>query len=196
MTEMSGMGDFSWRRRWQTGSEYFLLGGMLLLTAAATSVLTLLVMLIVSHPAHAASVDVTVKGVITAKPKCEINGGKGIDVLFGELNIADIDGVNYGKRKIPYQVVCDGDTSGMNGLMKVKLQGISPNFGDGLLRTDNNDLAIKLLQQSNQQLKLNEWLNFYYPYIPELQAVPIKRNGATLRGGDFSGAATLLVEVQ
>lgn len=84
----------------------------------------------------------------------------------------------------------------MNGFMKIKLQGTSPNFGDGLLRTDKDDLAIKLLFQNTQPLKLNEWLNFYYSNQPELHAVPIKRSGATLRGGDFSGSATLLVEVQ
>lgn len=188
--------DNLWRLRLQTGAEYLRLGCGLAATAAATSVLTLLAVLLIGQPARAATVDVTVKGVVIAKSKCEINGGKDIDVSFGDLNTADIDGVNYGKRKIPYQVVCSGDTSGINGLMKVKLQGFSPNFGDGLLRTDNNDLAIKLLFQNTQQLKLNEWLNFYYPMLPELHAVPVKRSGATLHGGDFSGSATLLVEVQ
>ncbi|WP_129543557.1 fimbrial protein [Serratia sp. 1D1416] len=195
MTEVKAMG-YLWRRRLQTGAEYLRLGCTLAATAAAASALTLLAVLFIGQPARAATVDITVKGVVIAKPKCEINGGKDIEVSFGDLNIADIDGVNYGKRKIPYQVVCNGDTSGMNGFMKVKLQGNGPDFGDGLLRTDNNNLAIKLLFQNTQQLKLNEWLNFYYPILPELHAVPIKRSGATLRGGDFSGSATLLVEVQ
>ncbi|WP_261154408.1 fimbrial protein [Serratia ficaria] len=184
MTEVKAMG-YLWRRRLQTGAEYLRLGCTLAATAAAASALTLLAVLFIGQPARAATVDITVKGVVIAQPKCEINGGKDIEVSFGELNIADIDGVNYGKRKIPYQVVCNGDTSGVNGFMKVKLQGNGPDFGDGLLRTDNNDLAIKLLFQNTQQLKLNEWLNFYYPILPELHAVPIKRSGATLRGGTF-----------
>ena len=62
---------------------------------------------------------------------------------FGELNIADIDGVNYGKKKIPYSVSCSGDTSGSNGYMKVSLQGNIASFGVGLLRTrEKEDLAI------------------------------------------------------
>ncbi|HCD1613295.1 fimbrial protein [Serratia marcescens] len=195
MTEVDAM-ETLWRARLQTGAEYLRLGCGLAATATAASALTLLAVLLIGQPAQAATVGVTVKGVVIAKPKCEINGGNDIDVPFGELKIADIDGVNYGKKKIPYRVVCHGDTSGMNGFMKIKLQGTSPNFGDGLLRTDKDNLAIKLLFQNTQPLKLNEWLNFYYPNQPELHAVPIKSSGATLRGGDFSGSATLLVEVQ
>lgn len=189
--------DDSWRRGLKAGGEYLGLSCALAVTAAAASAVTLLAVLSLGQLAQAASVHVTVKGVIMAKPKCEINDGKDIDVSFGELTIADIDGVNYGKRKIPYNVTCSGDTSGTNGLMKVTLQGNSPNFGDGLLRTrEKEDLAIKLLLQNGQQLKLNEWQNFYYPNYPELYAVPVKRNGATLSGGDFSSTATLLVDVQ
>lgn len=178
------------------GGEYFLLGYALAASTAAASALTLLAVLSFGQLAQAATVNVTVKGVVIAKPKCEINGGKDIDVPFYELNVADIDGVNYGKRKVPYDVSCSGDTSGMNGYMKVALQGYEPNFGTGLLRTDNNDLAIKLLFQNGQQVKLNEWQNFYYPNYPELYAVPVKRSGVTLRGGDFFGSAILLVDVQ
>ncbi|MCC4106634.1 fimbrial protein [Serratia ureilytica] len=191
------MGD-SWRRRLAIGGEYLRLGSALAATATAASAATLLAVLSLGQPAQAASVNVTVKGEVIAKPKCEINGGRDISVPFGELNIVDIDGVNYGKRKVPYDVSCSGDTSGMNGLMKVTLQGYNPypNFGAGLLSTNNNDLAIKLLFQNGQQLKLNEWQNFYYPNYPEIYAVPIKRSGATLRGGDFFSSAILLVEVQ
>lgn len=184
-----------WRRTQQSGGEYLRLCCALFTTMAGTSALTLLAVFFFSQMTWAATVVVTVKGVVIAKPKCEINGGKDIDVSFGELNTSDIDGLNYGKRKIPYQVICSGDTSGSNGLLKVKLQGLNPDFGDGLLLTDNKDLAIKLFQ-NGQQLKLNSWLNFNYPNVPDLYTVPIKRSGATLRGGDFSGSATLLVEVQ
>lgn len=189
------MGD-QWRDIRQSGVEYARLCCVLMATMIATSALTLFAVLFISQTVWAATVNVTVQGVVIAKPKCEINGGKDIGVFFGELNTKDIDGVNYGKRQIPYQVICNGDTSGSNGFMKVTLQGGAPGFGEGLLRTDNNDLAIKLLLRNNQQLKLNEWLNFTYPDMPELYAVPIKRSGTTLRGGDFSGSATLLVEVQ
>lgn len=177
------MGDIG-RRTLAIGGEYLLLSCALAASTAAASALTLLAVLSFGQLAQAATVNVTVKGEVLAKPKCEINDGNDISVPFGELNITDIDGVNYGKKKIPYSVSCSGDTSGMNGLMKVTLQGESPNFGTGLLRTrEKEDLAIKLLLGNGQQLKLNEWLNFFYPYYPELYAVPVKRSGATLRGG-------------
>jgi type 1 fimbria pilin len=196
MTEVDSMGDTG-RRTLAIGGEYLLLGCALAASTAAASALTLLAVLSFGQLAQAATVNVTVKGEVFGKPKCEINGGNDIDVPFGELNIADIDGVKYGKKRIPYSVKCSGDTSGMNGLMKVTLQGDSPNFGTGLLRTrEKEDLAIKLLLENGQQLKLNEWHNFFYPDYPLLYAVPVKRSGAMLRGGDFSSSATLLVEVQ
>lgn len=90
-----------WRARLQTGAEYLRLGCGLAATATAASALTLLAVLLIGQPAQAATVGVTVKGVVIAKPKCEINGGNDIDVPFGELKIADIDGVNYGKKRSP-----------------------------------------------------------------------------------------------
>jgi type 1 fimbria pilin len=196
MTEVDGMGDTG-RRTLAIGGEYLLLGCVLAASTAAASALTLLAVLSFGQLAQAATVNVTVKGEVLAKPKCEINGGNDIDVPFGELNIADIDGVNYGKKKIPYSVSCSGDTSGSNGNMKVSLQGENSNFGVGLLRTrEKDDLAIKLLFENGQQLKLNEWHNFFYPNYPLLYAIPVKRGGARLSGGDFSSSATLLVEVQ
>ncbi|MFK3842504.1 fimbrial protein [Serratia sp. NPDC087055] len=181
---------------WQKAKEGILICCALAATMATTSALTLLAVLLISQAGWAATVTVTVKGVIVAKPKCEINGGQDINVPFGELTTIKIDGERYGKRPIPYGVSCSGNTSGSAGLLKISLQGLAPDFGDGLLRTNNNDLAIKLVQENGQQLRLNSWLNFTYPIAPALYAVPVKRSGATLRGGDFSSAATLLVEVQ
>lgn len=144
----------------------------------------------------AVTVDVTVKGVVIAKPKCTINSGQDIKVSFGDLNISDINGVNYGKRQIPYNVICSSNTSGANGLMKVKLQGVSANFGDGLLSTDISGLAIKILDGNSQQIMINEWLNFTYPDVPELYAVTIKNSQEILHGGDFSSSASLLIDIQ
>lgn len=179
------MGDIG-RRTLAIGGEYLLLSCALAASTAAASALTLLAVLSFGQLAQAATVNVTVKGEVLAKPKCEINDGNDISVPFGELNITDIDGVNYGKKKIPYSVSCSGDTSGMNGLMKVTLQGESPNFGTGLLRTrEKEDLAIKLLLGNGQQLKLNEWLNFFTPIT--LSSMPYRSNAAAPRcaGGLF-----------
>jgi hypothetical protein len=45
-------------------------------------------------------------------------------------------------------------------------------------------------------LAVNEWIDFTYPKTPTLQAVPVKRAGAVLSGGDFSAMATLMVDYQ
>jgi type 1 fimbria pilin len=165
-------------------------------TAVIAVSLTLLTVFLFSSQGWAATVNITVKGVITAKPKCDINAGKDINVSFGDnLLTTKIDGVNYRKR-IPYFVSCTGDISGTNALLKVSLQGVEPGFGKGLLRTNNANLGIKLLQENGEQVMLNTWLNFTYPNTPLLYAVPVKRDGNTLQGGIFSGAATLIVDVQ
>lgn len=160
------------------------------------SLILAFIVLLIIQPSKAVTVDVTVKGLVIAKPICVINANQDINVSFGELKIVDIDGINYGKKEIPYTVTCSGNTEGVNGLMKAKLQGTSSNFDVGLLSTNTNDLAIKILNEDNQQLKINEWLNFNYPNIPKLYAVAVKNSGATLRGGDFSSSATLLVDIQ
>lgn len=181
---------------WRRARESLRLFCALAATMTAASALTVLAVLLLSQSGWAATAIVTVKGVVVAKPKCEVNGGQDIFVNFNELITTKIDGEKYGKRPIPYGVSCSGNTSGTAGLLKISLQGLAPDFGEGLLRTNNNDLAIKLVQENGQQLRLNAWLNFTYPYTPALYAVPVKRSGATLRGGDFSSVATLLVEVQ
>ncbi|MEB6083372.1 fimbrial protein [Serratia marcescens] len=195
MTEAKAMGKL-WRYMWRKVGVSLLLSFTLAATTTVTSALTLSVVLLASQVGWAATATVTVKGTVIAKPKCEINGGQDIFVSFNELITTKIDGDKYGKRPIPYEVSCSGNMSGNAGLLKVSLRGLSPDFGDGLLRTNNNDLAIKLLQENGQQLKLNAWINFTYPFTPALSAVPVKRSGATLKGGDFSSSATLLVEVQ
>lgn len=195
MTEAKAVGKL-WRCMWRKVGTSLLLSLSLAATMTVTSALTLSGVLLVSQVGWAATATVTVKGAVVAKPKCEINGGQDIFVSFNELITTKIDGEKYGKRLIPYEVSCSGNMSGNAGLLKVSLQGLSPDFGDGLLHTNNNDLAIKLLQENGQQLRLNAWMNFTYPLTPKLYAVPVKRSGATLRGGDFSSSATLLVEVQ
>ncbi|MNG70027.1 hypothetical protein D3C79_284030 [compost metagenome] len=181
---------------WRKAGESLRLFCALAATMTVTSALTLLAVLLMSQTGWAATAIVTVKGVVVAKPKCEVNGGQDIFVNFNELITTKIDGEKYGKRPIPYGVNCSGNTSGAAGLLKVSLQGVGPDFGDGLLRTSNNDLAIKLLQENGQQLRLNGWINFTYPIVPALYAVPVKRSGATLKGMGFSSSATLVVEVQ
>ncbi len=185
-----------WRSVWLNVGECVRLSCSLVITMALSSALSVLAVLLISQAGWAATAPVTVKGTVVAKLNCEINGGQDIFVNFNELITAKIDGEKYGKRPIPFGVSCSGNTSGSAGLLKLSLNGVLPDFGNSLLRTSNNDLAIKLLQENGQQLQLNTWLNFTYPEVPALYAVPVKRSGATLKGGDFSSSATLVLAVQ
>jgi len=100
-----------------------------------------------------------------------------------------IDG-SYKKQRVVYSVECkDAPTNAM----KIKIQGTGASFDSDVLRTNNNDLGVALLRNGNRQ-PINRWVNFSYPYMPTLEAVPVKQAGATLSGGAFSAGATMMVE--
>jgi type 1 fimbria pilin len=45
-------------------------------------------------------------------------------------------------------------------------------------------------------VSVNDWLNFNWPYTPELRAAPVMSHANVLTGGAFSASATLYVEYQ
>ena len=102
-----------------------------------------------------------------------------------------IDGVNY-RRAVPYTVSCVGLPS--NG-MTLKLQGIAASFNNTLLGTNNTNLGIRLYINGAPWF-LNNPVNFTYPILPAMEAVPVKRDASTLSAGAFSASATLVVALQ
>lgn len=145
----------------------------------------------ISQPV-AAQVSVSIRGVIMAAPSCTINGGSSLNVPFGNnLLTTRIDGANY-RRNVPYTVTCTGQT---NNDMTVKLQGTGATFDSSTLRTSNSDLGVKLYM-NNAVWHLNTTVNFIYPSLPRMEAVPVKRSASTLRGGPFTASATLVVVLQ
>jgi len=139
-----------------------------------------------------AATTVTVKVTVVAPPPCIINGDKAIDVDFGsELLTTKIDGTNYIKT-VDYTLECKDNTS---NAMKMQVQGSATTFDTSALQTNMKDLGVAL-KANGTALAINNWLNFTYPDKPVLQAVPVKRAGSTLSGGDFVAAATLMVAYQ
>ena len=140
--------------------------------------------------AQAASMMVKVTVTIVAPPPCVINDNNLIEVKFGnDVMTSRIDG-SYKKQRVVYSVECkDAPTNAM----KIKIQGTGASFDSDVLRTNNNDLGVALLRNGNRQ-PINRWVNFSYPYMPTLEAVPVKQAGATLSGGAFSAGATMMVE--
>lgn len=138
-----------------------------------------------------ANVPVTVS-VTVLSPPCIINGGRVIEVDFGnEIIISRIDGSNY-IQTVDYSVECKGNSS---NAMKLQVQGNAAVFEQGALQSSVADLGIAL-KANGASLAVNDWIDFTYPNVPQLQAVPIKRAGATLNGGEFTAAATLKVDYQ
>lgn len=139
-----------------------------------------------------AQVSVSIRGVILAPPPCVINAGSTLNVPFGDdLMTTRIDGVNY-RRGVPYTLTCGPQPSNN---MKITLQGSGAGFGSAYLGTSKSDLGIKLLL-NGAAWPLNNAVNFTYPTLPVIEAVPVKNPGSTLTGGAFSASATLVVALQ
>lgn len=139
-----------------------------------------------------ANTMVTVKVTVVAAPPCIINDDQAIDVDFGsELLTTKIDGSNYIKT-VDYTLECKNNTS---NAMKMQVQGSATTFDSSALQTNMKDLGVAL-KANGSALTINNWMNFTYPNKPVLQAVPVKRAGSSLSGGDFVAAATLMVAYQ
>ncbi|QXN64809.1 fimbrial protein [Serratia fonticola] len=147
----------------------------------------------VGNPVMAAGSTSTldVKVVLIAPP-CEINNNQLIEVNFGnDVLTTRVDG-HYKKMPVPYTVLCPDNAS--NAAM-MQIEGNGAVFESEVLLTNITDFGIEI-QTQGHRLPINNWVNFSYPNWPPLEAVPVKRPGATLAGGAFSAGATMKVEYQ
>ncbi|RSM23114.1 exotoxin [Aeromonas salmonicida] len=137
---------------------------------------------------------VDIRGTVVATPACEIIGNSAgrIEVSFGTaLQTTLIDGNNY-QMPIPFTLSCSGNPS----TLRFQFSGSGSAFEPAVLATNFADLGVRLLKPDNSQLDLGTWFQFDYTGTPPaLKAVPVKRSGAILPGGDFGTSATLVVEV-
>jgi len=130
--------------------------------------------------------------VLVSTPPCVFNGGNSINVSFGdEVLTSRVDGVNY-RQPVPYNLTCSPAPS--RNAMKLQFHGMAAGF-DSALSTSNPNLGIKLISGTTA-LPPTSWLNFSWPTMPTIDAVLVKRPGAMLLAGPFTGVATLLVEYQ
>lgn len=154
----------------------YCLGAVILLSCTLVQALTL----------------VTVSVTIFVTPQCVVNDNKPITVSFTDAVMTTrVDGNQYSQPVI-YSLFCTGQLS---NAMKIQIQGVDAGFGNGALQTSKDNLGVALLNGVTA-LPINSWLNFTYPNLPTLRAVPVVRPGATLTGGTFSAAATMVVEYQ
>ncbi|WP_419687763.1 fimbrial protein [Serratia marcescens] len=142
--------------------------------------------------AQAATVKVSVT-VMQPLP-CTINDGRPIEVDFGdEVMTTRINGHFY-RVPIGFSFTCNNP---YKNAMRLQVQGGVANFGQGMLSTNRDGLAILILQrQTGLQLALNSWLNFTYPNPVKLDAALVKRAGTNLETGEFTASATLRIDYQ
>ncbi len=135
--------------------------------------------------------NITVKVTVVEPLSCIINNNRPIEVNFDEVMTTQVDGNNY-RQLVNYSMSCSGQNK---NAMKLQVQGDGASFNSGLLKTSATGLGIQLLN-GDSKLPVNSWLNFTYPNIPKLYAVPVKQNGITLGVGEFTAGATMKVDYQ
>lgn len=136
-------------------------------------------------------IRINISGYVIAHPPCMINDGKTVEINFGEILSTQVDGSNY-KRPINYNASCE--QMPINTL-NLSVDGNGTFFDENALTTNIPGLGVRILYQ-NKELKLGQKINFTYPDLPVLEAVPVRDLSTSLTGGDFSATATLRMEYQ
>lgn len=146
---------------------------------------------------------VTVRFKVNATPYCgvtDLTGSDEIKVDFGtSLPMSQIDGSQH-EKPIPYQIYCDNPTGYTQ--LKIRFIGANAGFGDRLLATDQDNLAIEI-RQGGVALPVGTGIVFdpqygggagQYVNGPSFTAVPVRRAGSNLTEGLFNANATLVLE--
>jgi type 1 fimbria pilin len=152
---------------------------------------------------------IVIKSSILRVPeKCTINGGQTIEVEFGDLPGAGLDGNNF-EKTLPLTFSCEGGVF-EGGALKINLgiSGRPASFNQEYLRTTKDgyqggtvipDLGIKFKQLDGSPLSLNK----FYPVTMQgnigdwgFIAAPVSPAGADVAAGDFYATATIVAEFQ
>ena len=140
---------------------------------------------------------VTVKVTVVKPPPCTINDDRPIEVDFGDVMTTRVDGNNY-MMPVNYTISCEnGDDRAMN----IQISGTPASFDSVVLRTTIAGLGIALKTDygfsAKYPFQINSWNQGYHASRPwGFWAVPVKQNGVTLRGGEFTAGATMKVAYQ
>lgn len=156
--------------------------------------LLLIVTLSGASSAALAEGEMTFRGTLLAPPPCRINDGNQVEVDFGErVGINKVDGVNY-RQALNYQIICDSATNG-NWALTLSLRGSISGFDKQALATNKSDLGIRVYWD-DEPFTPDSTLKITLDNPPRLEAVPVKKQGATLGEGAFEAWATLQADYQ
>jgi type 1 fimbria pilin len=123
------------------------------------------------------------------KLSCVVNNDKPISINFGQVGVNKVDGVNY-STAIPLTIQCDEKPSAK---LNLTVTGVASDFNNGAVRSTISNLAIEI-QQNGVPVELGKSFLVNAENPPTLVAVPVKRPGGELSGGDFNAVATLIVQ--
>lgn len=157
-----------------------------------TRYLTLSLLLAVTSPLYAAD-NMLFHGTLVEPPPCTINDGGMVDVDFGErVGVNKVDGVNY-RQTLDYRITCEPGATGLD--LSLTLYGQHADYDAAAVQTDLADLGIQVLQ-NGQPFLINTPVAIDPTHPPVLEAVPVKKPGATLTGGVFVATATLKAQYE
>jgi type 1 fimbria pilin len=140
-----------------------------------------------STPVQAAE-NMKFYGTLVEPPACTINNGGNVDVDFGNrVGVKKVDGVNY-LQPMNYQITCDPNANAW--AMTLEIVGTPADYDRAAVVTGVTDLAIRI-KQNGVAFELNKPIPISLTNPPRLEAVPVKRPGATLKEGPFEATATL-----
>lgn len=151
-----------------------------------TVLLPLMLFAIVQQPASAWAEDnMKFSGRLIGPPSCSFNNDKVLEVDFGEMVTSKIDGKNY-KKEVDYTLTC-------NNASKVSLRFCCGAAGfEGAIYVGVPDFGLKTYAD-DKALNIGDSYSFTYPNNPKLSFIPVKKQGATLKGGGFSAGTTLQI---
>lgn len=127
-------------------------------------------------------------GTLVEPPACTINNGGNVDVDFGNrVGVKKVDGENY-LQPMNYQITCDPNANAWR--MTLEITGQAATYDKAGVVTNVTDLAIQI-RQNGVPFELNKPIVINLTDPPQLEAVPVKRPGVTLKEGTFEATATL-----
>lgn len=148
----------------------------------------LLLMCSLLSPVGLAAENMRLYGTLVEPPACTINNGSEVDVDFGtRVGVKKVDGVNY-LQPMNYKITCDPNANAW--AMTLEIVGVSADYDRAAVVTGVTDLAIQI-KQNGVPFELNKPIPISLTSPPLLEAVPVKRLGATLTEGPFEATATL-----
>ena len=153
----------------------------------------LLAFLLISVTSQAAE-NLQFSGTLVAPPICTVNNEETIEIDFGNVAIDRINGSNY-TELVGLFIYCDSVRQDNSIAMTLSFGGTPTDFDPAAIETDVEGLGIEI-RQNDKPLNIGDVLVVNELAIPMLEAVPVKKNGASLPIGDFEAWGTIKVEYQ